>query len=145
MSLLKSFTKDVPQRCSFLPSTMENTNTTARTNSEQSEGGGDKRTEGHVTEGLESEDEAKESRDLLHQHIPHNHVSKVRIMGSSLRTAKLMDLGSLPYLCIKNETMAPLHVATLTVQRELPIIFCCTKNETMAPLHVTTLTFKREL
>ncbi len=27
---------------------------------------------------------------------------------------------SLPYLCTKNETMAPLHVATLTVQRELP-------------------------
>ncbi len=24
------------------------------------------------------------------------------------------------YLCAKNETMAPLHVATLTVQRELP-------------------------
>ena len=29
-------------------------------------------------------------------------------------------LGSLPYLCTKNETMAPLHVATLTAQRELP-------------------------
>ncbi len=29
-------------------------------------------------------------------------------------------LGSLPYLCTKNETMASLHVATLTVQRELP-------------------------
>ncbi len=27
---------------------------------------------------------------------------------------------ALPYLCTKNETMAPLHVATLTVQRELP-------------------------
>ncbi len=27
---------------------------------------------------------------------------------------------SLLYLCTKNETMAPLHVATLTVQRELP-------------------------
>ncbi len=27
---------------------------------------------------------------------------------------------SLPYLCTKNEAMAPLHVATLTVQRELP-------------------------
>ncbi len=24
------------------------------------------------------------------------------------------------YLCTKNEAMAPLHVATLTVQRELP-------------------------
>ncbi len=27
---------------------------------------------------------------------------------------------SVPYLCTKNEAMAPLHVATLTVQRELP-------------------------
>ncbi len=48
--------------------------------------------------------------------------------------------------------MAPLHVATLTVQRELPkyeVIFAsmvstlpylCTKNKTMAPLHVATLT-----
>ncbi len=27
---------------------------------------------------------------------------------------------SIPYLCTKNETMAPLHVVTLTVQRELP-------------------------
>ncbi len=26
----------------------------------------------------------------------------------------------LPYLCIKNETMAPLHVTTLTVKGELP-------------------------
>ncbi len=48
--------------------------------------------------------------------------------------------------------MAPLHVATLIIQRELPkyeIIFSiykyvgslpylCTKNETMAPLHVAT-------
>ncbi len=32
----------------------------------------------------------------------------------------LTHLGSLPYLCIRNETMAPLHVATLTVKRELP-------------------------
>ncbi len=30
-----------------------------------------------------------------------------------------MHLGSLPYLCIENETMAPLHVATITVQREV--------------------------
>ncbi len=29
-------------------------------------------------------------------------------------------LGSLPYLCTKNETVAPLYVATLTVWRELP-------------------------
>ncbi len=51
--------------------------------------------------------------------------------------------------------MAPLHVVTLTVQRELPkyeIIFSvgslpylCTKNVTMAPLHVATLTVQREL
>ncbi len=27
---------------------------------------------------------------------------------------------ALPYLSTKNETMAPLHVATLTTQRELP-------------------------
>ncbi len=27
---------------------------------------------------------------------------------------------SLPFLCTKNEAMAPLHVATLTVKRELP-------------------------
>ncbi len=33
---------------------------------------------------------------------------------------KYEHLESLPYLCSKNETMAPLHVATLTVQRELP-------------------------
>ncbi len=31
-----------------------------------------------------------------------------------------IKLGSLPYLCTKNKTMAPLHVATLAVQRELP-------------------------
>ncbi len=50
--------------------------------------------------------------------------------------------------------MAPLHVATLTVHRELPkyetililaILCLCTKNETMAPLHVATLTVQREL
>ncbi len=45
--------------------------------------------------------------------------------------------------------MALLHVATLTVKRELPkyeIIFSSylgTKNETMALLHVATLTVKR--
>ncbi len=32
----------------------------------------------------------------------------------------MRHLGSLPYLCTKNETMAPLHVDTLTIQRELP-------------------------
>ncbi len=31
----------------------------------------------------------------------------------------MRHLGSLPHLCTKNETIAPLHVATLTVQREL--------------------------
>ncbi len=31
---------------------------------------------------------------------------------------------SLPYLCTKNETIASLHVATLRVQRELPIHAC---------------------
>ncbi len=48
--------------------------------------------------------------------------------------------------------MAPLHVVTLTVQRELPkyehlgsLPYLCTKNETMAPLHVATLTVQREL
>ncbi len=53
----------------------------------------------------------------------------------------------------KNETMAPLHVATLEVKRELPkydehlgsLPYLCAKNETMAPLHVDTLTVKREL
>ncbi len=39
--------------------------------------------------------------------------------------------------------MAPLHVATLTVQRELPKYeFRVCPN--MAPLHVATLTVKRE-
>ncbi len=58
---------------------------------------------------------------------------------------------SIPYLCTESETMAPLHVATLTVKRELPDIYHlgslpypCTKNETMAPLHVATLTVQRE-
>ena len=46
--------------------------------------------------------------------------------------------------------MDPLHVATLTVQRELPkyenlgsLPYLCTKK--MAPLHVATLTVQREL
>ncbi len=48
-------------------------------------------------------------------------------------------------VCTKNDTIAPLDVATQTVQRELPkyelaLPYLCTKNETMAPLHVTTLT-----
>ncbi len=50
-------------------------------------------------------------------------------------------------------TKAPLHVATLTVQRELPdyiqhlgsLPYLFTKNETMAPLHVAKLTVQREL
>ncbi len=48
--------------------------------------------------------------------------------------------------------MAPLHVATLTVQRELPkyeiissIEGLYPTSETMAPLHVATLTVQREL
>ncbi len=53
-----------------------------------------------------------------------------------------------PTSATKNETMAPLHVATLTVKRELPKVnmrsnltspTSATKNETMAPLHVATL------
>ncbi len=44
--------------------------------------------------------------------------------------------------------MAPLYVATLTVQREQDYIgslpYLCTKNEAMAPLHVATLTVQRE-
>ncbi len=52
-----------------------------------------------------------------------------------------------------SKIMAPLHVATLTVQRELPqyelvsrsLPYLCTKNETKAPLHVATLTVQREL
>ncbi len=48
--------------------------------------------------------------------------------------------------------MTPLHVATLTVLRELPkyehlgsLPYLSTKNETVAPLHVATLRVKREL
>ncbi len=52
-------------------------------------------------------------------------------------------------LCTKNETMAPLHMATLTVQRELPKLYLASRvstlplyqeNETMASLYVATLT-----
>ncbi len=53
---------------------------------------------------------------------------------------------------VSTQTMAPLHVATLTVQRELPkyehlvsLPYLCTKNEIMAPLHVATLTVQIEL
>ncbi len=42
----------------------------------------------------------------------------------------------------KNETMTSLHVATLTVQRELPKYDLCTQKKTMAPLHVATQKFK---
>ena len=62
----------------------------------------------------------------------------------------MRHLGSLPYLCTKNETMAPLHVATLTVQRELPkyetyrvSILPLYHDEPMAPLRVATLTVKK--
>ncbi len=56
-------------------------------------------------------------------------------------------------LCTKDETMVPLHMATLTVKRELPkyeiilgsLPYLCTEDETMAPLHMATLTVKREL
>ena len=49
----------------------------------------------------------------------------------------IYHLGSLPYLCTKNETMAPPHVVTLTVQREQPKmrlylasrVSICTKNK----------------
>ncbi len=48
-------------------------------------------------------------------------------LGSSLGTVGIephrAEINwSLPYLSTKNETMAPLHVATLTVQRELPTL-----------------------
>ncbi len=39
-------------------------------------------------------------------------------LGSSLNCEDKCKLGSLPYLCTKNETMTPFHVATLTVQIE---------------------------
>ncbi len=44
-------------------------------------------------------------------------------------------------------TMAPLHVATLTVQRELPKCEVASRVSTltMVPLHVVTLTVQREL
>ncbi len=48
----------------------------------------------------------------------------------------------------KNETMAPLHVATLAesyLNMRLYLPYLCTRNETMAPLHVATLTVQREL
>ncbi len=45
------------------------------------------------------------------------------------------------YLCTKNETISPLHMATLTVKRELQWV----STLTMAPLHVATLIIKREL
>ncbi len=32
-----------------------------------------------------------------------------------MHTVELMHLGSLPYLCIKNEIMVPLHVVTLII------------------------------
>ncbi len=60
-------------------------------------------------------------------------------------------VSTVPDLCTKNETMAPLHVATLTVKKESYLNMrlylasrvstvpdLCTKNETMAPLQVAT-------
>ncbi len=41
--------------------------------------------------------------------------------------------------------MAPLQVATLTVEIELELDYLCTKNEAMAPLQVATLTVEIEL
>ncbi len=61
----------------------------------------------------------------------------------------LCHLGPLPYLCIKNETIIPLHVATQTIQRVIKRFYLrsppyiCIKNETMAPLHVTPLIVQR--
>ncbi len=39
-----------------------------------------------------------------------------------------MYLASIPYLCTKNETMVSLLVATVTVERELPIVNCTTHH-----------------
>ncbi len=41
----------------------------------------------------------------------------IRTVQGELPKYEHLAIGSLPYLCTKNETMAPLHVATLTVQR----------------------------
>ncbi len=62
----------------------------------------------------------------------------------------ILSIWGLLYLCTKNETMAPIHVATLTKLLEYELAFgslpyLCTKNETMTPLHVATLTVQREL
>ncbi len=68
----------------------------------------------------------------------------LRVMMSSLCRAV--------YIYILCRAMASLHVATLTVHKELRLYlasrslpYLYTKNETMAPLHVDTLTVKREL
>ncbi len=42
----------------------------------------------------------------------------VAILTVQRELPKYEHLGSLPYLCTRNEAMAPLHVATLIVQRE---------------------------
>ena len=53
---------------------------------------------------------------------------------------------STPYLCTKNETMAPGHKRELPKYEHLGSLpYFCTKNEIMAPLHVATLTVKRAL
>ncbi len=57
---------------------------------------------------------------------------------------KYENLESLPYLRTKNEAVAPLHVATLTVKRELPK-YMALSSDSNTPLHVATLTVKREL
>ena len=69
-------------------------------------------------------------------------------VASSKRATEI--LGSLPYFCTKNETMIPLHVATLTELLRLYLAsrfsaYLFTKNETMAPLHVATLTVQKGL
>ena len=55
------------------------------------------------------------------------------------------NLETLPHLCTKNETMAPLGVVPLTESCEsmgsLP--YLCIKNYTIAPLHVVPHTVKR--
>ncbi len=69
---------------------------------------------------------------------------RVELMGT---ISFIEHLGFLP---TKNETMAPLHVATLTVQRAVPkyehlgsLPYLCTKNETLASLRVATLTVQK--
>ncbi len=64
------------------------------------------------------------------------------LYGVELKIDYTQHSRSLPYLCITNETMAPLHVVILTViaSRVSPLY-----QETLIPLHGATLTVKREL